>query len=445
MRHFPPIPPLEKGRFETIYKKFCAQRSLVHNARMMSLDARPIDLYELHTQVMLEGGGPNVAQKDLWSVIGGRMGFVQFPGSDTEPPKSGPGVALHLAHVYQEYLVAFDYVYVTTIMESRRKNDAVMQRMGNAATVNGPPQIRPSLSDPSPIQLVMAYANIPDIELRRCGVPEQLIQYIENNRSTLLRHAAEQGAFRNQIERPPYQGGMHQDGYGSPPAGGMMQPGRQSMPPGMQPHPMENPQPPPNVFAEPSPAHFQAAMAYIASLKSDYNPEAMLQNTPPVDVPVEQHMEYSSILEQLHRACNKLDQNLPMIFVVLKNEDVVRRLVIIVQVSIQQRAMILSGSTRFLVTLNTLRTMLQQVLHMTDSFAAILESWLPKQQNIPNRPPGGMRPPVPNHPIRSPVNPPSVPHPTNNVSPQQQPIRHLQSPPLTRKGTLNPRDVASPK
>lgn len=202
------------------------------------------------------------------------MGFVKFLGSDTEPAKSGPGVAQHLAHVYKEYLAAFDHVYVTTVMESRRKNDAVMQRMGNAAAVNGPPQIRPSLSDPSQMQLVMAYANIPAIELRRRGIPEQLIQFIENNRSTLLRNAAEQGVFRNQIARPP--DGMHPGGHGSPPAGGMMQPGRQFMPPGMQPNPMENQPPPPqNLFARPSPAHFQASMAYIAKLKSDYSPERM--------------------------------------------------------------------------------------------------------------------------------------------------------------------------
>jgi hypothetical protein len=56
-RHFPPIPPLDKARFDTVYKNFCAQRGLVHNARMMSLEARPIDLYDLHVQVMLEGGG----------------------------------------------------------------------------------------------------------------------------------------------------------------------------------------------------------------------------------------------------------------------------------------------------------------------------------------------------------------------------------------------------
>jgi hypothetical protein len=59
-RLFPPIPPLEKGRFDTVYKNFCTQRNLVHNPRMMSIETRPLDLYDLHTQVMLEGGAANV-------------------------------------------------------------------------------------------------------------------------------------------------------------------------------------------------------------------------------------------------------------------------------------------------------------------------------------------------------------------------------------------------
>ncbi|KAJ6544104.1 hypothetical protein B0H19DRAFT_1169638 [Mycena capillaripes] len=52
------------------------------------------------------------------------MGFVQFPASDTEPAKSSSGVAQHLAHVYKEYLAAFDNDYVAIVMENR-KNEAL--------------------------------------------------------------------------------------------------------------------------------------------------------------------------------------------------------------------------------------------------------------------------------------------------------------------------------
>jgi hypothetical protein len=54
-------PPLEKGRFEGAYKSYCATKNIVHDARLMSVESRPIDLHALHTQVMNEGGGKKVS------------------------------------------------------------------------------------------------------------------------------------------------------------------------------------------------------------------------------------------------------------------------------------------------------------------------------------------------------------------------------------------------
>jgi hypothetical protein len=220
------------------------------------------------------------------------MGFVQFPASDTELAKSGPGVAQHLAHAYKEYLAAFDNVYVSTVMDSRRKNDALTAAQRPPLIGgNAPPQLpmrAGGIADPSQMQLVMAYANIPLPELRRRGIPEQLIQFIENNRTTLLRNATEQGIFRNQIARPdqarPMQPTGQQPFGGSPPAAGgmgngMMAPGQPFMQhPGMHNNQMENQQqqqqpPQPGSLARPSREHLQAAMAHITKLKSDYSPE----------------------------------------------------------------------------------------------------------------------------------------------------------------------------
>ncbi|KAJ7274552.1 hypothetical protein B0H12DRAFT_1228260 [Mycena haematopus] len=455
-RHYPPIPPLDKARFDTVYKNFCAQRGLVHNSRMLSIEARPLDLYDLHTQVMVEGGAMNVSSKDLWSVIGGRMGFVQFAASDTEPAKSGPGVAQHLAHVYKEYLAVFDNVYVNTIMDSRTKNDAQRQMMGGN---NGG---RPSIADPSQMQVVMAYANIPLAELRRRGIPEQLIQFIETNRSTLLRQQSEAHSFRSQL-RPdlsrPMQPGQLPFGGQQPVPGmnGMMQPGQQPFMshPGMQHNSMDGQHPQQPGLARPSREHLQAAMVHIAKLKNDYSPERMLANVPAIDVPAEQRMEYNNVLEQLHKACMDLDHKLPMLFAVLKKEDVVRRLVIIVQTAIQQRAMISSGSSRFLVTLETLRTMLQQVQGMNESFATILAGLMGK--GPPGGPMAGMqqqpRPPMnhivpPNH-----LNQPSsIPPQPNSIPPQQQqpqpqpPNRplNLQPPPRKRLPNAAPSPTPPP-
>jgi len=131
-------PPLDKPRFEPAYKRYCNVRGLHPEARLLSVDNRPIDLHSLHVQVMSEGGAAKVSamstllfpdnkplhqvnQKELWSVIGARMGFVQFPGSDSEPAKSGPGVAQDLAHFYKEYLSGFDNFYIKFFADSRHK------------------------------------------------------------------------------------------------------------------------------------------------------------------------------------------------------------------------------------------------------------------------------------------------------------------------------------
>jgi hypothetical protein len=60
-----------------------------------------------------------VTARDLWPIIGARMGFVQFPGTDTESAKSGPGVAQQLQHIYTEYLAQFDKIYMTSVLQKK--------------------------------------------------------------------------------------------------------------------------------------------------------------------------------------------------------------------------------------------------------------------------------------------------------------------------------------
>nr|GAT60914.1 predicted protein [Mycena chlorophos] len=427
------LPPLDKLRFDNVFKSWCAQRNIQLNPRILTIDARSIDLHDLHTQVILEGGAQAVAQKDLWAVVGGRMGFVQFSGSDSEPAKSGPGVAQQLAHAYKEYLAAFDNVYLSTVMESRRKNQANLQHpMARAPT------------DPAQMQLVMQYANLPTSELRRRGMPEQVIQFVENHRATILQNRMDQAKFHEMLA--PQQ---QQPGGGPPPNNNLaLAGGAQPMrPPPNQLQPTRlmdaSGQPP----QRPTRESMQAAMVQLAKLKSEYGPERMLQNVPPIELPPDQRMEYNTVLEQLHRACMDLDHKLPMILAVLKNESVVRRYVIIVQTAIQQRAMITSGSTRFLVTLETLRNMLLQVQTITENFATILSTLMNKQQvpgGGPNGPlpitapgPGpGPRPPMPGPmgPQMGGPQPPMPPQPMPPQPPVARPPINLQPPPK-RRGT----------
>lgn len=53
----------------------------------------------------------------MWDVIGGRLDFVQFPGNDTELPRSGPRTAQHLAQVYAKYVSEFDEVYIQAVLD----------------------------------------------------------------------------------------------------------------------------------------------------------------------------------------------------------------------------------------------------------------------------------------------------------------------------------------
>ncbi|KAF7369446.1 ARID domain-containing protein [Mycena venus] len=245
--HFPPIPPLEKSRFDTLYKDYCAQHSIVHNPRMMSIEMRPLDLHDLHTQVIFEGGASNVTLKDSWSVS--RQSRV-------------PGLPSISRTSTREYLAAFDNVYVSTVTIERQNND-VLVATGDVGGNSGPERLLGGIADPSgPVQ----------------------------------------------VDQPPFGG----------PPGHMLGMNNEMIPPGqtfgkmqcpMKQNPMDIQQsrPPQQLgIAQPCREHLQAAMAHIAKLKSDYNPErtfhilSSLFDTREarrqgywryINVPVEQRME----------------------------------------------------------------------------------------------------------------------------------------------------------
>lgn len=125
---------------------------------------------------------------DLWPVLGARLGFVQFPGTDHEPAKSGPGVAQQLAHIYKEYLSTFDQIYIQSVIELRRK----------MAQQNGQMNGTRSLSALQ-MQKMYVYANVSAEQLRSQGISEPIIHFVEANRASLQRNAAEHLSFRGQL------------------------------------------------------------------------------------------------------------------------------------------------------------------------------------------------------------------------------------------------------
>lgn len=161
------------------------------------------------------------------------MGFVNFPGSETEPARAGPGLAQRLAQVYGEYLAAFDQAYINSVMEARRKAQIAQTQAAAAAVAAAgnsnnslPPNQNPRGGlNGYQMQMVISYAHQSVEELRRQGVQERIISFVESNRAHLQRTAMEQGMFRGQLNQgirpseqhgtsvagPPFHNGSHQN------------------------------------------------------------------------------------------------------------------------------------------------------------------------------------------------------------------------------------------
>jgi hypothetical protein len=111
---------------------------------------------------------------NLWCIIGGRLGFVQFPGTSTEPAKCGPAIAQSLQHLYKEFIVPFEVWYM---QESRNK-----QQKSLSFNNRGWQQLLP-------------LSNFSAAELHAQGIDEKTIQVVENNRTALQRLFQDQRSF----------------------------------------------------------------------------------------------------------------------------------------------------------------------------------------------------------------------------------------------------------
>jgi hypothetical protein len=125
------------------------------------------------------------------------MGFVQFPGSESEPATSGPGVAQKLAHVYKEYLAGFEETYVKLFAEPKRKIP-----MAGLPAVN---------RDPQELQMAISYAHLSGPELRSKGVPDDVIAFVENNRARLLSTSQLRQTWRDNLVGPSTAQMLEQD------------------------------------------------------------------------------------------------------------------------------------------------------------------------------------------------------------------------------------------
>ncbi|RDB30960.1 hypothetical protein Hypma_000130 [Hypsizygus marmoreus] len=448
-------PPLDKATFESTYKNFCASKGVKHEMRLLSVEGRNIDLHALHTQVMQEGGLSKVHGKELWSIIGGRMGFVNFPATDAEPAKSGPGVAQRLAQVYQEYVYPFDQVYLNSVTNSRIKlQAAAVQAQGSASGAGSgsggpsqPQQAARGMLSPQQMQLVIGYANQSVAELRAQNVQENIIKFVEQNRAHLQRTVMEQGMFRGQLHnqglRPseqqpqpqqrgipsvqgPFPGASAQPGVAAPSAG--------QRPPFMQQNgglPMQgnnfmNNRPQQQLGGPgPGPRFTQEQIkSFIEKTVNDFRNHT-LPNMRPVDIPVEQRQQFNSLFQQLHQVVTEIHSKLPMYFFVAKSEEWIRKLIAIIT-TVQQQHSLLSNGGPYIVTFELLKNMMLQVQQSNElannylSKAYNRPQQLPQSQQQPHHhqsPPGGM---PPSHPPQD-MTRPSIPHLPQQQQQQQQP------------------------
>ena len=133
-----------------------------------------------------------VTQRDLWAVIAGRLGFVQFPG---DPPTSAPGIAQQVQHIYYEHLRQFEGAYVMTMVNRSANNQ---QQIGGLPAGGGgpkpPPTGQPTEVQPNAVRMnatilpVLAqFAHLPVAEMRAKNIPENMISVVETHRSEILR------------------------------------------------------------------------------------------------------------------------------------------------------------------------------------------------------------------------------------------------------------------
>jgi hypothetical protein len=120
------------------------------------------------------------------------MGLVQFPGTDTEPAKSGPGIAQQLAHAYKEHLQAFEHMLVFTVRSRAAQKNNLSQ---NGAQSNAPGSasgdmahsvMRPPLN-PQAMASAVRFVHMTVGEMRASGLPEQTVVLIDRHRSDIVR------------------------------------------------------------------------------------------------------------------------------------------------------------------------------------------------------------------------------------------------------------------
>ncbi|KAG9315089.1 hypothetical protein JVU11DRAFT_4201 [Chiua virens] len=395
------VMPLDKQRFDSTYTQFCRSQNINPGLRVAIGEGRNVDLHQLHVYVMHEGGAQSVTQRDMWAVIGGRLGFIQFPGNDSEPARSGPGIAQQLQNTYEQYLHHFEHAYILTVknrsaMGSQQQTTLPSPLVGNNATpgIPGgssemplPPNASRQVPNQQFVAAVARYSRNTADEMRAQRIPEHLIAFVERNRAELLKvyqqqlqMIAKRNAEQEQQNLANTQGqmpNMHeqasialQSGVQRPPPNVGMN-GMANMPPGDSKmvngsFAVENVPPAPQKLLPPTQEQVQNAMQTINQLKNVF--QQRLGGMATQQIPDDQRVEYAHLLELVSKMTTDLDAKLHMYFVVFKSEELLRKYVAIVLTVGRQWQLANSPTPQYIISLSTLKTVQGQIQKLNEEF-----------------------------------------------------------------------------
>ena len=284
---------------------------------------------------------------------------MQFPGTLTEPAKSGPGVAQSIQHLYKKYIAPFEAWYMAMLQAFKRHPNAAFQ---NAL----------SNSRYSPQQLLQM-ANMSLAELQNLGVDEKTIQFLETHKASLQRMLQDHRAFAENVRNNVSQnagpgdqnGAIHRIGSSPPFGTGSPQQAQQqnliSMASRQQLHHQLMQQQGgqhlqstiPNggvpLMGLRMPGQQMAAQGHMgvqkqaAQLLEQFRRNEYLRTSESstcatiipltgfllfpeypnanLDVPMEQQVEYTQLLERLHQECVKVENCLGTMVIFLKDVD----------------------------------------------------------------------------------------------------------------------------
>ncbi|KAH7884601.1 hypothetical protein F5I97DRAFT_1475989 [Phlebopus sp. FC_14] len=457
MRPSPSIKPLDKQRFETTYTHFCKSQLMEPSMQVPIAENRTVDLHELHVQVLREGGAMSVTYRDLWPVIGGRMGFVQFPGipgSESDPPRSGPGIAQQLQLTYAKYHQQFENAY---FQAEKSRNAAGLKTMNAMASSSGakapalssnPSETQPNANAPRAnaqalnnahlMLLAARYVHLSVADMRAQGVNENLMNMVDRHRGDIIRWSqtpqaqliakryAEQAQEQQNLANAQGQISTIHDqmSTGVPPvvqrSQQQMGPNTTQMSAGEQ-QPMGGqfqPGVPPNTS---KPANEQQVINAIENLKNTF--AQRLANMPWQIVPDEQRAEFNELLEQVSKMASDMNNNLALYYTVLKDDDALRKSIAIVLTVAKQRHLLSTSQPQYIIAYPALRIMQMQLQRINDDFNTKWRQLRTAQAGV--RAPHLAAPPVP-LPIPPPV---QNAHQQPTAAPMQVSLNATPAPP----------------